>query len=184
MGEKNGRSRTVTWGDPLAGAQAAKEMGGVEFLRAMARGELPGVPMADLMGFGLHEIEEGRVVFECVPAEYHYNPIGTVHGGLACALFDSAMGCAVHTMLPAGVGYTTVELKVNFLRPITARTGRLLCEGKTIHVGGRLATAEARLLDEDGKLYGHATTTCMIFRDEARDGPRKDAGSVGEGGRP
>lgn len=184
MGEKDGRSRTVTWGDPLAGAQAAKEMGGVEFLRAMARGELPGVPMADLMGFGFHEVEEGRVVFECVPAEYHYNPIGTVHGGLACTLFDSAMGCAVHTMLPAGVGYTTVELKVNFLRPITTRTGRLLCEGKTIHVGGRLATAEARLLDEDGKLYGHATTTCMIFRDEARDGPRKDAGSVGEGGRP
>ncbi len=184
MGEKDGRSRTVTWGDPLAGAQAAKEMGGVEFLRAMARGELPGVPMADLMGFGFHEVEEGRVVFECVPAEYHYNPIGTVHGGLACTLFDSAMGCAVHTILPAGVGYTTVELNVNFLRPITARTGRLLCEGKTIHVGGRLATAEARLLDEDGKLYGHATTTCMIFRDEARDGPRKDAGSVGEGGRP
>ena len=115
--------------------------------------------MADLRGFGFHEIEEGRVVFECVPTEYHYNPIGTVHSGLACTLLDSAMGCAVHTTLPAGVGYTTVELKVNFLRTINAKTGRLVCEGSTIHVGGRIATAEARLHDENGKLYGHATTT-------------------------
>jgi uncharacterized protein (TIGR00369 family) len=176
------RSRTVSWQDPLVGAGAAGEMSGLEFLRAISRGELSGVPMADLMGFGFHEIEEGRVVFECVPAEYHYNPIGTVHGGLAATLFDSAMGCAVHTMLPAGVGYTTVELKVNFLRPITVRTGRILCEGKTIHVGGRLATAEARLLDEAGKLYGHATTTCMIFREET-GGKASRAARVGEGGK-
>jgi uncharacterized protein (TIGR00369 family) len=138
-------------------------MSGLEYLRAIARGELPTAPMADLLGFGFHEIEEGRVVFECVSAEYHYNPIEAVHGGLACTLLDSAMGCAVHTMLPAGVGYTTVELKVNFLRPIVANTGRLLCEGTTIHVGGRIATAEARLHVEGGKLYGHATTTCMNF---------------------
>ena len=176
------RSRTVRGQDPLAGAKAAQEMSGLEFLRAISCGELPAPALADLMDFGFHEIEEGRVVFECVPAEYHYNPIGTVHGGLACALFDSAMGCAVHTMLSADVGYTTVELKVNFLRPITTRTGRLLCEGKTIHVGGRIATAEAKLLDESGKLYGHATTTCMIFRGENGGNARKDAGSVGEGG--
>ena len=182
MGAGAERTRTVSWQDPLAGAGAAKGMSGLEYLRAMSRGELPGPPIAELMGFGFAEIEEGRVVFECVPAEYHYNPIGTVHGGLACALFDSAMGCAVHTALPAGAGYTTVELKVNFLRPISIRTGRLLCEGKNIHVGGRIATAEARLLDESGKLYGHATTTCMIFRGENGEGARKDAGSVGEGG--
>lgn len=144
-------------------------MSGLEYLRTIARGELPGAPLADLMGFGFAEIGEGRVVFECVAAEYHYNPIGAVHGGLACALFDSAMGCAVHTMLPAGVGYTTVELKVNFLRPVTVETGRLLCEGTAIHVGGRIATAEARLRDEAGKLYGHATTTCMIFRDGSNE---------------
>ena len=164
-----GRTRTASWNDPRPRAEAAKEMGGLEYLRAIARGELPAAPMAELMGFEFSEVEEGRVVFECVPAEYHYNPIGTVHGGLACTLFDSAMGCAVHTTLPAGVGYTTVELKVNLLRPITTRTGRLLCEGKTIHVGGRIATAEARLLDGAGKLYGHATTTCMIFREGARE---------------
>jgi uncharacterized protein (TIGR00369 family) len=122
------------------------------------------------------EVEEGRVVFEVEPAEYHYNPIGAVHGGLACTLADSAMGCAVHSTLPAGVGYTTVEIKTNLLRPISVRTGTLRCEGTTIHVGGRIATAEARLTDAAGKLYAHATTTCMIFRDGS--GER----SVGEGG--
>jgi uncharacterized protein (TIGR00369 family) len=169
VGERDGRTRTVAWENAAAGAGAAAEMSGLEYLRAIARGELPAAPMTDLLGFGFHEIEEGRVIFECVPAEYHYNPIGAVHGGLACTLFDSAMGCAVHTMLPAGVGYTTVELKVNFLRPIEAKTGRLLCEGTTIHVGGRIATAEARLHDEEGKLYGHATTTCMIFREDSKE---------------
>jgi uncharacterized protein (TIGR00369 family) len=177
MKETIERDRTVRWEDPNPGAEAAKTMGGLEYLRALARGELAGAPMANLMGFGFSEVEEGRVVFECVPGEYHYNPIGSVHGGLACTLFDSAMGCAVHTELPAGVGYTTVELKVNFLRPITSETGRLICEGTTIHVGGRIATAEARLTDEAGKLYGHATTTCMIFR---ADGKER---TVGEGGR-
>jgi uncharacterized protein (TIGR00369 family) len=169
MGETTERSRTVAWQDPLPGADAARELSGLEYLRAIAHGDLPAPPIADLIGFEFSEIEEGRAVFECMPAEYHYNPIGTVHGGLACTLFDSAMGCAVHTMLSAGVGYTTVELKVNFLKPITAETGRLLCEGKTIHVGGRIATAEARLYDEAGKLYGHATTTCMIFRESSKE---------------
>jgi uncharacterized protein (TIGR00369 family) len=177
VSERHGRIRTVAWEDPASGAEAAAEMSGLEYLRAIARGELPAAPMADLLGFGFHEIEEGRVVFECVPAEYHYNPIGAVHGGLACTLFDSAMGCAVHTMLPAGVGYTTVEVKVNFLRPIVANTGRLLCEGTTIHVGGRVATADARLRDEGDKLYGHATTTCMIFREGSKER------NVGEGRR-
>ena len=114
----------------------------------------------------------------CTPAEYHYNPLGMVHGGLACTPLDSAMGCAVHTMLPAAIGYTTVELKVNFLRPITLQTGRLPCEGTTIHVGNRIATAEARLLDTSGELYGHATTTCMIFRNPT---PERSKPSVGEG---
>ena len=180
MGEKDGRTRTVTWEDPTAGAKVAKEMSGLKYLRAILRGEQPAAPMAELLGFGFVEVEEGRVVFECVPAEYHYNPIGAAHGGLACTLADSAMGCAVHTMLPAGVGYTTVELKVNFLRPITLNTGRLLCEGTTIHVGRHIATAEARLLDTSGKLYGHATTTCMIFRDQS---PEQSKASAGEGGR-
>jgi uncharacterized protein (TIGR00369 family) len=120
-----------------------------------------------LMNIAIGEIEEGRVVFTVEPAEYHYNPIGMVHGGLACTLCDSAMGCAVHTMLPAGVGYTTLELKVNFIRPLTRETGLVRCEGTVIHAGSRSATAEARLYDAAGTLYGHATTTCMIFRPPA-----------------
>lgn len=177
MSESDERTRTVSWKDPRIGAAAAPKMSGLDYMRALMRGKLPAAPMADLMGFGLVEVEEGRVVFECVPSEYHYNPIGSVHGGLACTLFDSAMGCAVHTMLPAGVGYTTIELKANLLRAITTGTRRLLCEGKVIHVGGRIATAEAYLTDEVGKLYGHATTTCMVFREGAKER------SVGEGGR-
>ncbi len=177
MSENVERRRTVKWEDPTPGTEASGKMSGLEYLRAITRDELPSAPMADLMGFWLSEIEEGRAVFEVEPAEYHYNPIGAVHGGLACTLFDSAMGCAVHTTLPAGTGYTTIELKVNLLRPITTETGRLLCEGKTVHVGGRIATAEARLTDEAGRLYGHATTTCMIFREGSTER------SVGEGQR-
>jgi uncharacterized protein (TIGR00369 family) len=130
----------------------------------MGRGELPYPPMMALMNMGVQEAEEGRVVFTVEPAEYHYNPIGTVHGGLASTLCDSAMGCAVHSMLPAGVGYTTLELKVNFVRPLTAATGLVVCEGKVINVGGRVATAEARVTDQAGKLYAHASTTCLIMR--------------------
>ncbi|HEY0035194.1 MAG TPA: PaaI family thioesterase, partial [Longimicrobium sp.] len=96
--------------------------------------------------------------------EYHYNPIGVVHGGLAATMADSAMGCAVHSTLPAGAGYTTLEFKINFVRPLTRDTGRVLCEARTIHVGGRVATAEARVTDAEGRLYAHATTTCMVFR--------------------
>ena len=123
MSETTQRKRTVVWKDPTVNARAAEQMSGLEFLGAMQKGELPLPPMCELVGFEPAEVKEGRVVFECTPAECHYNPIGAVHGGLACTLFDSAMGCAVHTMHPAGVGYTTVELKVDFLRPITLKTG-------------------------------------------------------------
>jgi uncharacterized protein (TIGR00369 family) len=158
------RTRTFSWEDPLIGARAAPEMSGIDYLRAMAGGRLPPPPIAPLIGMEFVEVEDGRAVFALEPAEYHYNTIGTVHGGVTSTLFDSALGCAVHSMLPAGTGYTTLELKVNFLRPLTRETGRVLCEGKVLHVGGRVATAEARLLDGAGRLYGHATTTCMIFR--------------------
>jgi len=158
------RTRTFSWADPTVGAKAATSMSGMEYFEAMKRGDLPGPPIMSLMNIQVSEIEEGRIVFTVEPAEYHYNPIGAVHGGLACTLFDSAMSCAVHTTLPKGVGYTTLELKVNFLRPMTRETGPVFCEGKTLYVGRRTATAEARLTDVSGKLYGHATTTCMIFR--------------------
>jgi uncharacterized protein (TIGR00369 family) len=117
-----------------------------------------------LLGFTLVEAEPGRAVFQCQPAEYHYNPIGVVHGGLASILFDSAMGCSIQSTLTAGAGYTTIELHVNLLRPLTKDTGLVRCEAEALHIGKQIATAQARLVDGDSKLYGHATTTCMIFQ--------------------
>ena len=176
------RARLVTWEDPMVSAETAKGMSGLDFLRAMGKGEVSLPPICELLGFEPAEVEEGRVVFECVPGEQHYNPIGAVHGGLACTLLDSAMGCALHTVLPAGTGYTTLELKANLLRPITADSGILRCEGHPIHVGGRVATAEARLTDESGILYAHATSTLMVFRPK-KNSPDGDAegepGAVG-----
>ena len=159
-----GRARTFSWEDPRPLAEAARGLSGLEFLRKVASGELPPPPISALMNFGVAEIGEGRAVFTAEPAEYHYNPIGVVHGGLAATLLDSAMGCAVHTTLPPGAGYTTLEIKVNFVRPLTAETGAVRCEARVVHVGGRTATAEGRVLDGQGRLYAHATTTCILFR--------------------
>ena len=163
MSEKE-RTVTINWEDPRPLAEAGRRLSGFEFLQKIVSGDLPRPPLAALMNFQIIELEEGRAVFAVDPAEYHYNPIGVVHGGLAATLLDSAMGCAVHSMLPAGTGYTTLELKVNFIRAMTAETGRVRAEGKLIHMGNRTATAEGRVVDESGKLYAHATTTCLILR--------------------
>jgi uncharacterized protein (TIGR00369 family) len=145
-------------------AEAGRHKSGLEFLRSIISGELPTPPIAVTLGFRLAEADPGRVVFAVQPAEYHYNPIGVVHGGLAATLLDSSMSCAVQSTLPAGVGYTTLEIKVNFIRPITLGVGELRCEGAVIHGGSRTATAEGRLIDQTGKLYAHGTTTCIILR--------------------
>jgi uncharacterized protein (TIGR00369 family) len=137
-------------------------------LQAMARGELPAPPVIATLGFVLDSVEAGRVQFSFEPAEYHYNPIGVVHGGLTATLCDSALGCAVHSTLPAGTAYTTLELKVNFVRALTKETGPVRCEGKVISVGGRVATAEARVTDAAGTLYAHATTTCLVIRPQGK----------------
>ena len=158
------RNITVRWEDPRELGEAARGLTGLEFLQKIVAGELPPPPIASLLNFELVELSEGHAVFAVEPKEYHYNPIGVVHGGLAATLLDSAMGCAVHSTLPAGVAYTTLEIKVNFVRPIKADTGRVRAEAKLIHVGGRTATAEGRVIDEAGKLYAHATTTCLILR--------------------
>jgi uncharacterized protein (TIGR00369 family) len=158
------RTRTFSWHDPLETAQAARGLAGLDFLRKIAAGELPQPPIAYTLDYALLEVEQGRAVFGFKPAEIHYNPIGMVHGGIPCTLLDSAMGCAVHSTLPAGVGYTTLELKVNIVKAIGKDTGFLRAEGKLIHAGRSTAVAEGRLIDESGKLYAHATTTCMILR--------------------
>ncbi|MBL8156000.1 MAG: PaaI family thioesterase [Anaerolineae bacterium] len=164
MTEDPKRSRTVTWDDPSITSQAAQQMSGREFQEAMRDGRIPGPPIAHLLDFQSVEVGDGRIVFACTPAEYHYNPIGVVHGGLACTLLDSALACAIHTKLPAGVPYTTIELHVNFLRPLTVDTGPVRCEAEVIHIGRSMATAQGRLIDAHGKLYAHGTTTCLILR--------------------
>ena len=157
------RSKTVTWQDPRTLSDAARTMGGFEFLSAIADGRLPQPPIAEVLGFRLVEVRPGVAVFEVLPGEHHYNPIGVVHGGLAMTLLDSCMACAVQTQVPPGSGYTTLEAKVNLVRPITAATGMLRATGKTIHVGSRIGTAEGRLEDASGKLYAHGTTTCIVL---------------------
>jgi uncharacterized protein (TIGR00369 family) len=158
------RSKTITWEDPVETFAATAQLSGLEFLRAIGEGRLPQPPMGRLLGFEGLEAEEGRVVFAVTPDESHYNPIGVVHGGLAMTLLDSAMGCAVQSTLPAGSGYTTLETKVNFSRPITRDTGRVLCEATVLHAGRTVATAGGRVFaEETGKLLAHGTSTCLVM---------------------
>jgi uncharacterized protein (TIGR00369 family) len=162
--EQPTRTRAFSWEDPLAAATRGSQLSGLEHLHAMLAGEIPPPPIAQTLGFILIEAEEGRAVFEAHPGEHHYNPIGLVHGGLAATLLDSATGCAVQTTLPVGSAYTTLELKTNFLRPITHDTGRILCEAEVVHRGATIATAEGRIHAEaSGKLLAHGTSTCLIF---------------------
>lgn len=158
------RTRVVHWEDPAPALQAGRTLSGLAYLKAIQAGEIAPPPIAALLGMWLSEASEGRVVFAAEPGECHYNPLGIVHGGLAATLLDSALGCVVLSMLPMGSTFTTLELKVNYLRPMSAETGTVYAEGNIIHLGGRIATAEGRLTDAGGKLYAHGTTTCMILR--------------------
>ena len=162
--DRGARRRSYGWEDPAASAATARETDGISFLREIVAGKIPPPPIAATLGFGLVSVEPGRAVFDIVPAEYHYNPIGSVHGGVYATLCDSACGCAVHSMLPAGAYYTSMDLSTRFIRPVTTGSGRLLCEGTVTHLGSRTALAEARLTDADGRLYAHATSSCLIFR--------------------
>jgi uncharacterized protein (TIGR00369 family) len=157
------REISATWSDPEALAQAGRALSGLELLQAIRDGRLPSPPIAQLLGFKLVEVDTGHAVFEVLPGEQHYNPIGVVHGGLAMTLLDSAMGCAVHSHMPAGGAYTTLEAKTNLVRAVTSKTGLLRAVGKVVHIGSRVATAEGRLVDGAGKLYAHATTTCIVL---------------------
>ena len=156
-----GEQATERYG--LVPSETAAAMSGLELLKGIAERRFPGAPIMQLIGFELTEVENARAVFEGTPAFKHYNPIGTVHGGYAATLLDSCMACAVHTTLPKGVGYATLEFKVSHIRPITADTGRVRAEGKVINSGRRVATAEGRLTDAGGRLLAHATTTCLVF---------------------
>lgn len=160
------RTRVLRWQDPVASATAGFELSGLDYMRAIAAGELPPPPIAVTMRMGPTEVEKGRVVFEGQPGEEHYNPIGTVHGGYAATLLDSVLGCAVQTMLPAGTGYATASLELKYLRPLTRETGRVTAEARIVHAGRTQATAEARLTDGEGRILATGTTTCLILRPE------------------
>jgi uncharacterized protein (TIGR00369 family) len=146
-----------------ASLEEIKSYSGLDFLRRIADGTVPQPPIAATLGFILAEAAPGLVVFTMTPDGRHYNPIGAVHGGVACTLLDSCMSCAVQTHVPKGFGYTTLELKVNLVRPITASTGPIRAEGRSLHTGRRSGTAEGKILDARGNLLAHGTTTCMIF---------------------
>jgi uncharacterized protein (TIGR00369 family) len=144
-------------------ARLAREYDGLELLHEIADGELPAPPIADLIGFGIRHIEPGRVTFAMQPRLEHYNPIGMVHGGVAATLLDTVLGCAVHSKLPAGTGYTTLDLQVRYLRPITVRTGTVLATGTVVHLGRRTATAHAEIVAEDtGSLLATATSGLLV----------------------
>lgn len=152
----------------LASPETAASMPGLQFLQSMIDGDVPRPPAAKLVGIALTNVEPGFALFQFLAKADYYNPHGTVHGGVLTTLLDSAMGCAVQTTLAAGRGYTTLELKVNFVRPVTVETGPLRAEGRILNAGRRIATAEGKILDPQDRLFAHATTTCMLFDRPAR----------------
>jgi uncharacterized protein (TIGR00369 family) len=144
--------------------EARDQMTGLEYMQKLMQGEVPQSGMGRLLGFRLVEVSEGYAVLAVKPDERHYNGIGIAHGGLAATLLDSATGCAINSTMPAGRIFTTLEMKINYVRPIRGDVGTVRCEARVIHAGGRVATAEGRVVDEEGKLYAHGTATCMLFR--------------------
>ncbi|MEV7992950.1 PaaI family thioesterase [Streptomyces sp. NPDC086077] len=157
------RSRTFEWEDPRVSAAAVGRASGLEFLQDVLAGRLPAPPIAATLNFSLEEVEAGRAVFAMEPGEEHYNPIGSVHGGVYATLLDSAAGCAVQTVLPAGMGYTSLDLTLKFLRPITVDTGKVRAVGTVLSQGRRTALAQAELFDATDRLLAHATSSCMLI---------------------
>ena len=159
------RTRSYSWSDPFALVDASAQLSGFEVLRRITDGELPPPPIAATLEFDLVDVEEGRAVFEGVPAEFHYNPIGVVHAGYTVTLLDSAMGCAFISTAAAGTRWTTLELKTSFTRALTVHTGRVRVTGTVLHRGRRVSTTEGRVEDEQGRLCAHATSTILVLAD-------------------
>lgn len=157
------RQRTYEWENPMIGASQALQLSGYDYLKAMIEGKIPMPPIMKTLNYSASTLEEGKVSFKMTPQEYHYNPIGSVHGGVISTLLDTVMGCAVHTLLPIGFGYSTLELKINFTKAVTVNSGTLTAIGSIIHKGKQTAVADAKLIDQEGKVYAHGTSTCMIF---------------------
>ena len=156
-------TKTVSWSDPHISAEAAKSMSGLDFMQALVDGTLPPPPILALMNMTAVAVQPGRVEFRCVPDESHYNPIGTVHGGFACTVLDSVLGCAIQTTLPRGQGYTSLDITVSYLRPVMASSGTLTAVGRVIKPGSRAAFTEGTVHDASGKLVATATSTLLVF---------------------
>ncbi len=156
------RSRTITWYDPLPTATVAASMSGIEFLSRLRDGSGPPPPIASLLGMRIRDVEPGRVVFEYEPDESVYNPIGMVHGGVVCTIADTVIGCAVHSTLEAGVGYTSIDLQVTYLRPLTSRSGLVVATGSVVKAGRRVAFGRAEIVDGTGTLVAQATGSCLV----------------------
>lgn len=157
------RTRTYQWEDPARLAASVGHGSGLDLLRDLQAGRVPPAPISATVGFTLDEVEKGHVVFSMTPGEEHYNPIGSVHGGIFATLLDSAAGCAVHSTLPPGTGYTSLDLNVKFLRKITVDTGRVRAVGTVVQSGRQTALAQAQLLDATDRVLAHATSTCLLF---------------------
>jgi uncharacterized protein (TIGR00369 family) len=157
------RSRTVTWRDPQRPAEVGLGMAGIDYLEAMIAGKIPPPPISGLIQMGLAEAEPGRVTFRCTPDASAYNPIGAVHGGLVCTLLDSVAGCALHSTLPRGKGYTSVEIKVNYLKPVRASSGELTAVGTLVKAGSRVGFTEGVVTDASGTVVATATSTLLVF---------------------
>ena len=157
------RTRTFGWTDPAVFTELIGSRGGLDLLQAMAEGDLPTPPIMDLIDLAGMSAEEGSVTFELDPQEFHFNPLGTMHGGVISTLLDAAAACSIHSLLPVGIGYTSLDLNVKFLRPVTLSSGRLTCTGSVLQRGRRTALAEARLTDASERLIAHATSSCLLF---------------------
>jgi uncharacterized protein (TIGR00369 family) len=157
------RSLTITWEEPQP-RKDQQSISGRQYIQAVMDGRIPPSPMSELMGFRFTEVGDGFIVVECTPGEQHYNMLGNgAHGGLACTLMDTVTGAAIQSALPVGVAGTTLELKTNMVRPITVKSGTLRCEGKVVHAGRRVCTSEGRILDSQGKLLAHGSTTMLVI---------------------
>ncbi|OBK53992.1 PaaI family thioesterase [Mycobacterium sp. 1081908.1] len=164
------QSRVVTWRDPITTQAAAASMSGLAYWRAVADGQLPPSPIAELLRMRLEDVQNGRIEFSCTPDASMYNPLGVVHGGAVCTLLDTAAACALHTTLPDGIGYTSVEIKVNYLKAVTVTSGTLTAVGSVVKAGSRIGFAEGEVTDASGKLVATATSTLLIF--ELPSGPK------------
>lgn len=166
MTQETGRTRTHTWADPNPTTQAAWSLTGLELLQALAAGELPPPPIMSTLGFEGLDVGAGWARFWFTPGEHHYNPMGSVHGGVSATVLDTALACAVQSTLGAGVGLATTDLHVSYLKALTVDTGRVQCEGRVIKVGRRMASAEGQITDRNGRIYAHATASIILLGGE------------------